>query len=78
MDADLLRLQLELRRSTEPIEGRLTDEEGETTAFSGWLELIGALEAARASAHPSSPQGAEPPRSRGGRRVVAGDADRPD
>ena len=61
MEAGLVRLQLELEPSAEPIEGRLTDERGETVAFTGWLELIGAVEAARASARPLTPQGGQPP-----------------
>jgi hypothetical protein len=37
-------LQLEVERGRQPIEGRLTDEAGSTVAFTGWLELIAALE----------------------------------
>ena len=40
-----LRLQLELERASDPIEGRLHCD-GKTVPFCGWLELIAVLEAA--------------------------------
>jgi hypothetical protein len=43
-----LRVQLELRRGVEPIEGRLIDDHDEVVSFTGWLELMSVLEAARA------------------------------
>jgi hypothetical protein len=48
MEPDPLRLQLELRRAGDPIEGRLSLERGKPVSFIGWLELIAAVEAARA------------------------------
>jgi hypothetical protein len=48
MQPDPLRLELELRRAGDPIEGRLSSEHGKPVSFTGWLELIAAVEAARA------------------------------
>jgi len=48
MAAAPLRLKLELARASDPIEGRLSDEHGKRFPFSGWLELIALLEAAKA------------------------------
>jgi hypothetical protein len=48
MEPNPLRLELELRRSGDHIEGRLRPEHGEAASFIGWLELIAAIEAARA------------------------------
>ena len=42
-----LDLQLELDRDREPISGRITDATGRGGAFSGWLELMGLVDAAR-------------------------------
>jgi hypothetical protein len=44
MDRQRLRFQLEVERERHPIEGALTDEHGHAVAFTGWLELIAALE----------------------------------
>jgi hypothetical protein len=46
MTTGLLRLQLELQLDRDPIEGRLRDEHGGTTAFTGWLELMALVEEA--------------------------------
>jgi hypothetical protein len=48
MGPDPLRLGLELRRTGDPIEGRLSSEHGKPVSFIGWLELMAAIEAARA------------------------------
>lgn len=37
-------VELELIRGAEPIEGRIRDPAGSESAFTGWLELIGALQ----------------------------------
>ena len=50
MATDSLLLRLELERTGEPITGRLGDEDGESVSFTGWLELMAAVEAARAGA----------------------------
>jgi hypothetical protein len=47
MSGEQLRLQLELDRKSDPIEGRLTTQQGRTITFTGWLELMSALEHAR-------------------------------
>jgi hypothetical protein len=47
MSGERLRLQLELDRKSDPIEGRLTTQQGRTITFTGWLELMSALEHAR-------------------------------
>ena len=44
MGSDRLRFELEIERDRHPIEGRLTDQGGNTTAFTGWLELMALLE----------------------------------
>jgi hypothetical protein len=41
------RLSIELQRDSEPITGRIADPAGRSERFSGWLELIAALERAR-------------------------------
>jgi hypothetical protein len=49
------RLELEVRFDAQPIEGRLYDRDMDAgRAFSGWLGLIAAIEAARANG--SSPE----------------------
>ena len=48
MAPDPIRLQLELQRDGDPIEGRLRSGHGKPVPFIGWLELIAALEMARA------------------------------
>jgi hypothetical protein len=48
MEPDPLRLGLELRRTGDPIEGRLSSEHGRPVSFIGWLELMAAIEATRA------------------------------
>jgi hypothetical protein len=42
-----LRLVLELERAGDPITGRLRRVRGPAVPFTGWLELISAVEAAR-------------------------------
>jgi hypothetical protein len=61
MESDRLRLELELRRAREPIEGRLSSERDEAVPFIGWLELIAAVEAARAEDARRSEQEVKPP-----------------
>jgi hypothetical protein len=56
MDPQPLRFQLELDRDRQPIQGRLSDEQGNRTTFTGWLELIALLEK-------SLPQGSQPART---------------
>jgi hypothetical protein len=53
----LLPLKLELQPNCDPIEGRLSDEHGQTTAFAGWLELMALVEDAlvQATDRESSP-----------------------
>lgn len=41
------RLIIELDYEADPIAGRIVDAAGDATSFSGWLELAGALSAAR-------------------------------
>jgi hypothetical protein len=41
------RFSLDLELGAEPIAGSLTDEQGNSTAFSGWLALARLLERAR-------------------------------
>jgi hypothetical protein len=50
MDRQPLRFQLELERDRHPIDGRLTDEHGNTIPFTGWLELMALLEKGYAAA----------------------------
>jgi hypothetical protein len=50
MSAESLRFRLELERESDAIAGRLSAEQGNTIVFTGWLELISALEEARARA----------------------------
>jgi hypothetical protein len=42
-----LHLHLEILAERDPIEGTLTDDQGLTVEFTGWLALITALETAR-------------------------------
>jgi len=51
MEPDPLRLELELRRAGDPIEGVLSSEHGKPVSFIGWLELVAAVEAVRADDH---------------------------
>jgi hypothetical protein len=53
MSQDPLRMSLELDPGAEPISGRLYEELGGVRAFSGWLGLFAALEAAAAEPTPS-------------------------
>jgi hypothetical protein len=62
-----LRLQLELERAGDPIRGRLHREHGEPVPFTGWLELIAAVEAARAPAPDRTPDKPESRPDRGSR-----------
>jgi hypothetical protein len=55
-----LHLHLEVERDGDPIEGRLIDQNGNSVSFAGWLELIAALEAARADTPERRPHGEEP------------------
>jgi hypothetical protein len=48
------RFQLELNTNRNPIEGVLRDEQGETVAFTGWLELITLLERTRRGRQPAT------------------------
>jgi hypothetical protein len=41
-----LSVRVELIETSEPISGRLIDASGEATPFSGWIELVSALQAA--------------------------------
>jgi hypothetical protein len=61
MRPDRLRLELELRRADDPIEGDLNSEHGTTVSFTGWLELIAAVEAARAEDARRSAHEVKPP-----------------
>jgi hypothetical protein len=45
-----IRFRLELEQQRDPIEGRLSDERGQTIHFIGWLELMSCLEKALADA----------------------------
>jgi hypothetical protein len=44
MEPDRVRFELEIERDHQPIEGCLTDERGNATPFTGWLELMALLE----------------------------------
>jgi hypothetical protein len=44
MDPQSLCFQVEVERDRHPIEGRVTDEHGDTVAFTGWLEFMTVLE----------------------------------
>lgn len=58
-----LRIKLCLRHDTESVEGTCHEvERGVSTTFSGWLELISALETARRSARGPNEPAAEPGR----------------
>ena len=50
MATEPLRFQLELAHESDPIEGLLRREQGENVPFTGWLELITAIEATRTHA----------------------------
>lgn len=61
------RLGLEVRFDAQPINGRLYDRDGDggvDRPFSGWLGLMAAIEAARAT-EPRGPRGGAGERSRG-------------
>ena len=74
MEPDPLRLELELRRAGDPIEGRLSSEHGKPVSFIGWLELIAAVEAVRADDDHERGRTEEPPRvEKGTRRWRRGD-----
>jgi hypothetical protein len=60
MSGERLRFQLELDRERDPIEGRLTTQQGQTITFTGWLELMSALEDARET-EASPPDEDDPP-----------------
>jgi hypothetical protein len=60
MPTESLRLHIELQPASDPIEGHLADEHGETVSFTGWLELIAAIENARAVAPDRTPLEGEP------------------
>jgi len=53
-----LRIELELERHREPIQGKLVCEYHETVSFIGWLELMAAIEVALAQ--PSSMSADQP------------------
>jgi len=54
------RYTLELDAEREPIAGSLTDEDGKSTSFNGWLGLARLLERARGHAEVETrPQGGE-------------------
>jgi hypothetical protein len=46
-EAQLRRLSIEVEIGTDPITGRVGDPSGASVSFSGWLDLIDALERAR-------------------------------
>jgi hypothetical protein len=46
MTTKAFRLELEIERDRDPIVGRLSDEHGHTVRFTGWLELISAMQKA--------------------------------
>jgi len=50
-----VRLELELERERDPIEGRLVYEHGESLVFVGLLELMAAIEVVLAKASPGAP-----------------------
>jgi hypothetical protein len=45
--SDIANLQLTIERDSEPIRGSVTVPPAEPRAFSGWIELVEAIEAAR-------------------------------
>jgi hypothetical protein len=45
-DPETLSLRVEVVPRSEPIRGHLIDPGGEETRFSGWIELVSALQAA--------------------------------
>jgi hypothetical protein len=50
-----LRLQLELEDDGDPITGRLLVANSDSVVFTGWLELMAAIEAARAAGSECGP-----------------------
>ena len=69
MTTTRLRLVLELEGAGDPIAGRLRRGRGRAVPFTGWLELITAVEAARADAPgppPDRPGSRPPPGPRDG------------
>jgi hypothetical protein len=61
MPTDPLRLHIDLQPASEPIEGHLAGEHGETVSFTGWLELIAAIQHAMAGASDRTSHEGEPP-----------------
>jgi hypothetical protein len=61
MPTEPLRLHIELQPASDPIEGHLAGEHGETVSFTGWLELIAAIEHARAVTSDRTPHEEAPP-----------------
>ena len=62
-EADVLRLQLELDLSREPISGRLRVHWGAEERFVGWLGFIDALKRLQQQDEGSADPAAEPPDS---------------
>jgi hypothetical protein len=62
-ETDVLRLQLELDLSREPIRGRLRTQRGATERFVGWLGFIDALKRLQQQDERSADPAAEPPDS---------------
>jgi hypothetical protein len=60
MPTDPLRLQIELQPASDPIEGHLAGEHGETVSFTGWLELIAVIEHAMAAPDRTPHEGESP------------------
>jgi hypothetical protein len=62
MSAQPIRLTIELENERDPIEGWLRVEHGEAVPFTGWLELMAAVEQVRTRASfESAPGTAERP-----------------
>jgi hypothetical protein len=57
IDDQLLHLEVAVEQASEPIHGMLDDGIGTTIEFTGWLELMSAVDTARARApgHESKP-----------------------
>ena len=62
-ETDVLRLQLELDLSREPIRGRLRSQRGAEERFVGWLGFIDALKRLQQQDEGSADPAAEPPDS---------------
>lgn len=52
-ESGLVRLELELDPTADPVEGWLVVGDGEREPFTGWIQLAAALERARAGALPA-------------------------